>query len=244
MKLLQYLENLGLNDKEAKCYLALLPLHQATAYMVAIRSGLKKPTAYVILEGLVSKGFALKIPNQDKTFYIAKSPKECFLSAREKIETVREILPELMAMQNSITDKPKIYFFEGRDGIDLVDAEILKMKEDIISFTTPRFVKAEDDKNGKEYVKKRIKAGIHARVIGEMSKEILDLKSKDEKEMRETRMLPTELFSSDIELGECGGKIFISNYKKEFGIMLEDKDVCAVFKKVFEIVWNSEKIVE
>lgn len=244
MKLIQSLENLGLNRKEAKGYLALLPLRQATAYMVAIRSGLKKPTAYVVLENLVNKGFALKIPSQEKTFYVAKSPKECFSIAKERMQSVQEALPELMAMQNSITDKPKVYFFEGKEGIDLIDEETLKNNGEVISFTTPRFISTENEKAGKAYIKKRIRMGVKARVIGEVSDEVLSLKARDKEELRQTRLLPSELFSSEVEMGICGEKVFASNYKKGFGLIVEDKDISSSLRKIFELIWNSEKIIK
>lgn len=243
MKLIESLENLGLNDKEAKCYLALLPLRQATAYMVALRSGLKKPTVYVVLENLVSKGFALKMPSQEKTFYIAKTPKECFSIAKDRMQAAQEALPELMAMQNSVGAKPKVYFFEGKEGLDLVDDDILKTNSEIISFTTPRFVVTENEKKSKEYIKKRVKAKIAARVIGQISNEMLALKKRDESELRQTRLLPIELFSSEVEMGVCGNKVFASNYKKEFGLIIEDKDISSGLRKIFEMIWNSEYII-
>ena len=244
MERIKALKNLGLNDKEARCYLALLPLNQATAYMVALRAGIKKPTAYVVLETLVSKGFVLKMPSQDKIKYLAKSPKECLATAHEKIKAAQEALPELMAMQNSILDKPKIYFFEGRAGLHLIDEDILKTADEVISFTTPRFVMTENEKMSKEYIKKRVKAGVRARVIGQDSPEVLGLKRKDQAELRETRILPAELFSSEVEMGVCGNKVFASNYKKEFGLIIEDKDISSSLRKIFELIWNGEKIVE
>ena len=47
MKYLEELVNLGLNEKEATIYLTLLSLNKATAYYIALKSGLKKPTTYV-----------------------------------------------------------------------------------------------------------------------------------------------------------------------------------------------------
>ncbi|MEI7620993.1 MAG: helix-turn-helix domain-containing protein [Candidatus Moraniibacteriota bacterium] len=244
MNILKALENLGLNKKEAECYLALLPLRQATAYMVSLRSGLKKSTVYVVLENLVQKGFALKMPSQEKTFYVAKSPKECFLAAKEKMHSAREALPELMAMGNSSIDKPRVYFFEGSAGLDLVDDDILKIGEEILSFTTPQFAIIENEKTHKEYVKKRIAAGIQIRIIGQDSKGVRNLQQKDEKELRQTRILPAELFSSEVKVGVCGNKAFASNYNKKFGLIIEDNDISATLRKIFEIIWESEKIIK
>ena len=96
----------------------------------------------------------------------------------------------------------------------------------------------------KEYIKKRVKAGVRARVIGQASPEVLGLKRKDQAELRETRILPAELFSSEVEMGVCGNKVFASNYKKEFGLIIEDKDISSSLRKIFELIWNGEKIVE
>jgi sugar-specific transcriptional regulator TrmB len=244
MEYIEMLQNLGLNDKEARCYLALLPLNRATAYMVALRSGLKKPTAYVVLESLVNKGFAIKIPHQDITKYVAKSPKDCVAMIRERLNSTRDILPELMAMQNSIEDKPKVSFFEGKEGINLVDNDMLKATSEILAFTTPRFVKTEEARAGKEYIKKRVKSGIRVRAIGEVSSELEALKQKDKKELRQTRMLPVESYSSEVEIGIYDNKVFVSNYKKEFGLIIEDKDISSTLRKIFEIVWDSQKIIK
>jgi HTH-type transcriptional regulator, sugar sensing transcriptional regulator len=244
MELIKSLKDIGLSDKEARCYLALLPLNQATAYMVALRSGIKKPTAYVILESLVNKGFALKIPSQKKIKYMAKSPRECLAFVSERMKLAQEALPELMAIRNSISDKPKVYYFEDKEGLDLIDADILKLRSEIVSFTTPLFVTNENEKASKAYIKKRISAGTLARVIGQVSAEVQDLKKRDKTELRQTKMLPSELFSSEVELGICGNKVYVSNYKKKFGLIIEDKDISATLQKIFELVWSSEKIVE
>ena len=55
MELKEALQTIGLNEKECAVYLALLQLGRASAYSVAQKSGLKKPTTYVILDELIEK---------------------------------------------------------------------------------------------------------------------------------------------------------------------------------------------
>ncbi len=117
MELIEGLLNLGLTEKEANVYLALLGLEKATAYTVGIRSKLKNATAYVVLNNLVSKGFALKIPQKDKHYFIAKSPRECIAIAQEKLSTTKEMLPELLAIQKKADEKVSVAYFEGFEGI-------------------------------------------------------------------------------------------------------------------------------
>ena len=53
MEMEKIFENLGLTPKEAKVYMTLSGLGSSTAYLVAQRSGLKKPTTYVVLDSLI-----------------------------------------------------------------------------------------------------------------------------------------------------------------------------------------------
>jgi sugar-specific transcriptional regulator TrmB len=72
MELLEPIRNMGLDEKEARIYLTLLQLKKATAYYVALKSGLKRTTTYATLDTLVDKGFVLKIPDEKKELYMAK----------------------------------------------------------------------------------------------------------------------------------------------------------------------------
>ena len=53
----QVLENLGLSEKEAEIYLALLELGTGTVVEVAKKSGVKRPTAYLVLDELKKMGY-------------------------------------------------------------------------------------------------------------------------------------------------------------------------------------------
>lgn len=53
--IIQSLQALGLNEKEARAYLALLDLKKAGVLAIAKRAGIKRPTAYHVLESLKAK---------------------------------------------------------------------------------------------------------------------------------------------------------------------------------------------
>ena len=91
IKTIEALQNIGLSEKEAKVYLALLQLGRTSAYAVAEKSGLKKPTAYVILGELMHKGLALKIPRNKKQLFIAKQPDEFFALVEERLNSAKTI---------------------------------------------------------------------------------------------------------------------------------------------------------
>ena len=70
--LLKNLGQIGLTDKQAKVYLALLSLESSTAYEIAQHCEVKKPTVYVILEELRQKGLVLKVPHAKKALFEIK----------------------------------------------------------------------------------------------------------------------------------------------------------------------------
>lgn len=108
------LEQIGLTDKEAKVYLALLSLESSTAYEIAQHCDVKKPTVYVILEELRKKGLVLKVPHAKKALYAAKDIAEYLAEQRGKLNAVQAMIPRMMSM--SSVSKPKVYFYSGIRG--------------------------------------------------------------------------------------------------------------------------------
>ena len=114
-----------------------------------------------------------------------------------------------------------------------MNEDTLRHKCEIIGFTTPRFVSANEEKLSQEYIAKRKLLGIKVRIIGEVSPEVAKIKSRDNEELRETKMLPKDLFSSEVEIGMYGNKVFFANYKDQFGLTIEDSEISKTLKKYF-----------
>ena len=102
---------------EGAIYVALLGLGQTTAYAIAEKSGLKRPTVYVVLEDLRKKGLVLKVPHAKKQLFTAKSPEEFFREVEERLNASKRILPELLALTSG-SKKPRTLYFEGLKGMD------------------------------------------------------------------------------------------------------------------------------
>jgi len=251
MELIESLMNLGLNEKEAKIYLALLSLEKATAYTVATRSGLKKPTAYVILDNLVSKGFVLKIPYKEKHMFLAKSPRECMALAREKISTAEEMLPELLAMQKKTEQKASVSYYEEIDGLKEIYrkiVKIMKMKPEsersFVAFyahqkDTPQFLQKYWVELNEEYkenkIKRRYITSLHPSIKRYLEKEMI-------KNYRvELKALPENDYSSNISVEIFDSCILIVSHRYIQGILIENPDIANVMKQIFNLVWKLTK---
>ncbi len=238
------LQQFGLDEKEATIYLANLEVGLSSAKEIAQKANIQRTYFYDISEKLIQVGIIKQFKKGKKRMFLAVEPEKIIEMQEEKSQQLRDSLPQLKAIQNTSGEKPKVYFYEGRSGIDQVNEDTLKYRGEITAFTTPKFISADEEKLSQEYIQKRISLKIKARVIGEISDEILKIKQKDASELRETRMLPKNLFSSQVELGIYGSKSYFINYKNEFGLIIEDTEISKTLKNIFELVWDSGRILD
>jgi HTH-type transcriptional regulator, sugar sensing transcriptional regulator len=251
MEIMESLINIGLNEKEARVYLALLPLEKATAYTIAIRSGLKKPTAYVVLNNLVSKGFVLKIPYKDKHYFLAKSPRECLALAREKLSTAEEMLPELLAMQKKSNEKANVSYYEGLDGIKEMNRKlvnVMKIKpseerifvafyahqKDTPSFLQKYWLELTEEFN-KEKIKRRFITTKHPSIGWYLQKETIRRSGV------EIKALPEKDYSSNISIEIYDNFVQIVSHRYIQGILIENPDIADVTRQIFNLVWKLTK---
>ena len=241
MNLEQILCELNLNKKEAKIYLASLELGVSGATDIAQKAGIQRTHFYDLTENLLNLGLLKQLNKGKKHFFYAVSPERLFKLQKERLAKLVRALPEFKALFNAQEKKPKIFYYTGKEGINHINNDTLQYKGEIVGFTTPRFVSAY--KKSGQYIAKRVSIGNKVRVIGEMSQEIMELKNKDKNELRETRILPKTIFTSDIEIGVYAHKIFIVDYKQEFGFIIESTTIASTIKMIFEIIWNSGRMI-
>ena len=139
MDILEVLSQIGLNDKESQVYLGLLELGTATVHPIANKAGIKRPTAYLILDDLQKKGLVSVVPREKKVMYTAESPEKIINDLQKKQELVKRFLPNMLALYNTKKDKPQVLLFEGKEGVAQVYDRIFHSPE-ISFFSTIRDV--------------------------------------------------------------------------------------------------------
>ena len=120
----KYLQEIGLNEKEAAVYLALLQYDNASVIEIAGKTRINRSTTYTILESLARKGLSSETTVGKKTRYQAESPErlETFVE-RQKIlleehsKRLKDIIPQIKSVQRESGEKPIVQYFEGRQGI-------------------------------------------------------------------------------------------------------------------------------
>jgi HTH-type transcriptional regulator, sugar sensing transcriptional regulator len=236
------LENLGLTDKEAKVYLAVLELGEGNIQDISKKSGVKRTTVYDILDSLKEKKLISSLNKGKKALFSAEDPRKIESQLDEKKEVLRKILPELLSITNLLDKKPTIKFYEGDEGIKEAYKDTLRYPDqELVAWMTPESHTNFDIKWLEEnYLPKRIKNKIWARVIASDSTEIQNYKSRDEKSLRRTKLVSAEEFPFEVEINLYGkNRIAIMSFAEKIGLIIESPKLYRTLKSVFELGWKS-----
>src|SRR3989338_3658806 len=107
MSFINQLISIGLSDNEAKVYMAILDLGQATVLEISAKAGVNRPTTYVQIESLKKMGLVSSQTKGKKQIFIAESPDQLEFvieqekkTVEQKKEELAKILPELINIFN------------------------------------------------------------------------------------------------------------------------------------------------
>ncbi len=245
--LIHELKKLNLSEKEARVYLALLELGPSTPYKIAKKAHLKRPTAYVIAEGLAEKGLIIQVTGEKQCTYIARSPESYIEDAEQKIREAKKVLPELMALQKKTSEKPNILYFEGLTGMKQAYAYRLKEfhNKEIVGFFAGA-TDIEEDIHKEVFIPWNEYKQKHNMKIRGFTPDDKGLQQysrflSGEAKTITAKYLPTNLYDahSSIEILDWGVRIAIMESKQV--IIIESNKLARTLKQVFELLWQKTK---
>ncbi len=243
-------KNLGFSDKEIAVYKALLRLGTAKAHEIARKTDLNRTTVYDILEGLMQKGLISKYKKRSATFFNAFDPKNLLTyldrEEEEKIkiiskqkQAVKELLPQLISLQDFESTKPKVQFFEGEKGMREAYEDTLTSKEIILAYANPETMHQGLPNFFPEYYKRRAAKKIFIRAIDPRNKYSLERSKYDQEEMREIRFLPSEDLTFSPEINIYNNKMLVASWKEKMAVIIESKELTDLQKLTFNLIWDN-----
>jgi len=214
------LEELGLSEKEARVYLALLELGSVPVRDVVKQAKIKRPTAYVVLDSLLERGLINMIDRRGVRIYNSAPPKKLIEYLKIKsdeysglADTAKKLLPGLKSLQKKQkeeTVKPKVEVFEGSREMKSVYEDTLASLEAIRAY-------AYLNDEGKEKAKKDIKVQV-----------VLPDSIKERKQIAQSK---EQAFSPEINVYD--NKVVLVSPAEEFALVIESQELASAFKKVF-----------
>jgi sugar-specific transcriptional regulator TrmB len=234
------LQQLNFDDKEADVYLALLELGEANIEQIAKKSGIKRTTVYHVIDSLKEKGYIEMSKVGKKTLYYALSPKKIGEVLEDKKRLFEKIMPGLLSITNDIEKKPKIRYFEGKEGIREIYKDTLKYHgQEMLVWTTEDILEYFDvDWLWDYYVVRRVENKIWQRTIAPDVEYAKELRGLDEKHLREMRFCDKDKFSMYVDITLYGGRfVGIMSFKDGLGLIIESEGIYKTLKSIFEMNW-------
>lgn len=240
MEIEQILGQVGLDEREAKVYLATLALGESTVLPISDKANIGRTYCYDILDSLAEKGLITYVEKRGRRRYSATEPKMIKKLLHDKLTQLDDILPDLEGLYQKAPIRPKVRFFEGREGVEILHEEILKEAKEVwfvgsISDWAKRFP------NYVEYVRKQIAKGIKIRDLVRPGSEALKYQKFYKKGQQEMRFLPeTAKFNTDNML--WNNKFVMISYGADlYAVSVESAEIAQTMRVIYEILWEKGK---
>ena len=234
--------SLGLEPKEASIYIAILELGETTVADIAKKSGVKRPTAYVILRSLESKGFVSRLIKGKKTLFSPEHPRKLITEAEIRLKELNEILPQLESLFHTEEGRPRVMIYEGKEELDRAYDEWFVVKGELVYIGT---LKLSSEIFSKTYNKLKYIAQSPEFSL----RELIDDNDEGRKYAKEVsssrrlvRFLPKEVLPFEADIGIFGNRVLITSVKKDyFTVSVESKEIAEAFRKIFDTLWGIAK---
>lgn len=237
LPLLPHLLDAGLSEKEAQLYMAGIELGEATIQELADQAGLKRPTAYVIMEGLKTKGlFSIGLRGK-KRYYLAQDPETVLAQIKTRERAFVRALPELQMLFNTGDKKPRVRFYDGIEGLKGMYWEALESKETILVYGSIDDMWSLSKDFIKEYVKARVKKNIRIKGIVPATKDAQEYTKLGQKELRELVLVPADQFRFTNEINIYNNKVAIYSFKDRVGVIIESREIADTQRSIFNLAW-------
>lgn len=237
------LRRLGIEGKQARFYLAALELGQAPVRQIAHKAGISRTNAYDVLARLLHRGLVTQVERgrARKNYVVAEEPARLRRMLDEQRQTLDSLLPELQSIYNRSAVRPRVRFYEGREGIRTVLDDTLgcRGKEllGILSmgdlFNVPGRADMED------LVRRRIAAGVRLKVLRSREKDVGDIWPTRPADLRELRYVqPGTVFTMTMYIYDHKVSI-ISSRRENFGMMIESQEFAETQRNLFMVLWHA-----
>lgn len=244
----EILTSIGLTPEQAELYTSLLDHGAQTAGKLSKTTKIQRTYVYPVARELVKKGL-VAMEKKGRTTTFVPQPPERLLSQAEDVKThaaqayaaLQGILPGLKTKYEIRESKPIVRYYEGEKGIIKANLEVLAEKKEILAYLViNKDIDRKLEKFWDTYYAMRVENKIYVRAITPNTKEGIEYKRRDTKEMRETRLVPKDKFPITIEKNIVGNKVVFFSTKdgKLVATIVENKEIADTERAIFELAWK------
>lgn len=243
----QLIKLLELNEKDAQIYLDLLRFGSSAASSVATRTQIDRTTVYAALKRLIRKGLISQTKRDGTTFFDALDPDALEVSIQRdiqerkaKLNVLKTLLPDLTALKNEQSVRPAVQIFDGVEGVVALYELMLKQNDTLAAFLTVEHLPKELRSYLTDtYIKRKVKRGVHSRVLVTDSLRAKRYQELDSKGNRTTKIVPPGHlpFETEIIIGKDAVAV-IDLRDQFFGVFIKSPSIRNTLSAIFELVWG------
>ncbi|MEK7615228.1 MAG: helix-turn-helix domain-containing protein, partial [Patescibacteria group bacterium] len=185
--------SLGFTEKEAKIYLACLELGHGSAVQIAQKASLPRSTAYDALRTLMQKSLLTSFLKGSKKRFAISDPGILQIRLEEQEKRLQSLMPELQALFVSKSTKPRLRFYEGKQGLTLVLKEALEEADEMISVSHIEDIFDKLHEYFPKFSQERAKKKIPIRIISRDSIVARERQKLGRSELREVKIKETPI---------------------------------------------------
>ncbi len=239
------LQSIGLSDKEASVYLALLELGGANAQTISTQSKVKRGTVYTILDTLMKKGLASTAEKGGKQMFFPEDPSklEALLEEKRRAlaraeEEARDTVQDLRRLHISRGTRPVVRYFEGVEGLENIVKDMQNtLFDEAMTFTNlDALLRIFPDMYKVGNVTHRIKNNRKAFTLYTSKHGVVGGMDDPEKLRHALHVSFHKNLAFEGDISIYGNKVSISSFKTPpISILIEHEDIARLMEALFTL---------
>lgn len=241
-RVISALTDFGLNEKEALVYYASLALGPSSVLRISREAGIKRSTAYSVIDSLREKQLIRKEVRGIKEYFCAEDPERLKKVLERRQASLLGILPELGALHRLEGAESVIKYYEGSESLKSVYLDCIssiKAGEDYMVLSSIDAAYRFGPDFFPDFLKKRSTLEINVRMILEDTPLARRRKGPDRNSNEKSRILPktTKLTTNLVIIPR---KVFIHQFESPtMGMVIENHHIISMHRQMFELIWDS-----
>ena len=233
---------IGLSNREADAYLALLQLQEATVKEVADKTKESRTHLYDTLKSLIDRGLVSYVIKNDTKYFHAAPPEKLLDYLKEKEASIFNILPNLKELHKPKFKKPTVEVYEDKEGMKTILNDIVRTKKEWLAISsTGRGPQVLHEFFIERFHKERVKNKIKLKVLcnstlqgKKRGKEFSQYPLTEVKYLPETHQSPTTIYI----YGDKTAILMWLTVDKPFAILIGNPEISNSFRSYFNLLWK------
>jgi sugar-specific transcriptional regulator TrmB len=237
--MLNTLRQIGMEEKHAKIYLACLELGKTSIIEIARKTGIKRTTVYENIDEMISAGY-VKITTQGKrNMFVALDPQELKMLMKKREELLDQVMPQLMSINNVNEIKPKIWFYQEKEGILKAYEDSLNYPgSEVFGWASGEVIKMFNIKECENYIARRIRKKIMQTLIMPDDGEANKFTENDSQQLRKTKIISANEYPFRIEINMYANRVAIFSVKDRMAVIIESEVISSAMRMIFRMCWK------